>query len=129
MRYAWVAILFASCTATTQQLSMPDIDAAAVRPESSPPAQTARPKIVPYPGLEVGYVANGDGEIYFCRERFYCYFDGNWFRAETMKGPWDFVEMKYVPGDLFRARGHLPASLEQRERDDNPLIHLVGGSD
>ncbi len=103
---------FGGCASATQRLTMPDL-AAAEGGRASPPATSGvEPRLVPYPGLSVFYVANGDGEVYFCGERFYCYFDGEWFHATTMRGPWTFVEMKYVPGDVFRVRGHLPPALE-----------------
>ncbi len=104
---------FAGCASTSQRLTMPEL-AIVEEGRATPPRTSAvEPRLVPYPGLAVSYVENGDGDVYFCGERFYCYFDGEWFHAESMKGPWNFVEMKYVPGDLFRVRGHLPPALEQ----------------
>jgi hypothetical protein len=120
-------ILLAACASAPSRVSMPDIRPEAPAPEAAPPAQALVPRLVPYPGLDVSYVANGEGEVYFSRKAYFCFFDGNWFRAETMQGPWDFVEMKYVPGDLFRARGHLPLALERRARGERTLVELVGG--
>ena len=65
-------------------------------------------QLVPYPGLGVDFVANAEGEVYHYREVFYTYFDGNWFFAQRLRGPWKFIQMKYVPSDLFRVRGHRP---------------------
>lgn len=127
MRYLLAGLLVLAACATTSPSTMPDITVSEAAPEKAPPAQSGQARLVPYPGLDVAYVANGQGEVYHCRKRFYCFFDGSWFRADTLHGPWDFVEMKYVPSDLFRARGHLPPALEQSERDENPFVRLVGG--
>lgn len=127
MRFLWVLTLLAACASAPSRLTMPDIHPEAARPDAAPPAQAGAPRLVPYPGLDVSYVANGQGEVYFCRKHYYCWFDDNWFRADTLQGPWDFIEMKYVPGDLFRARGHLPVALERQARDERPLVELVGG--
>jgi len=102
-----------ACASTVQRITMPELAVVEEGRATPPKPCEAEPKLVPYPGLAVSYVANGDGDVYFCTERFYCYFDGEWFHAASMKGPWNFVEMKYVPGDLFRVRGHLPPALEQ----------------
>lgn len=82
-------------------------------PEETPEIRTEAPRAVPYPGLEVAYVANADGEVYLYRGSYYTYFDRHWFQASRIKGPWAYVEMKYVPSDLFRVRGHLPPALRR----------------
>ena len=35
-------------------------------------------------------------------------FNDSWFNARGLRGPWTFIEMKDVPGDLFRAHGRTP---------------------
>ncbi len=108
--------LVAACGATTPRLTIPEFTATERLPDTPPSTRVGTPKLVVYPGLDVSYVANSDGEIYFCRKRYFCYFSGNWFRAATLNGPWSYVEMKYVPSDLFRVRGHLPPALERQRR-------------
>jgi hypothetical protein len=127
VRYCFVVALLAACASGPSRVTMPDIEAAVAAPETAPPSQSVVPTLVPYPGIDVSYVANGEGEVYFCRRGFYCFFDGNWYRADGMSGPWDFVEMKYVPGDLYRARGHLPLALERQAREDGTFVELVAG--
>jgi len=93
-------------------LTIPERDLAAKPPKTMPKVRMVAPQLVAYPGLEVSYVANADGEIYHYRGVFYTYFDGNWFFAQQLRGPWTFIEMKYVLSDLFRVRGHRPPGLE-----------------
>lgn len=97
-----------ACGATMRPLTIPEQPLEARAPEQAPEAETVVPRFVAYPGLEVSYVSNAEGEVYHYRGVFYTYFDGNWFYAQRLRGPWKFVEMKYVPSDLFRVRGHHP---------------------
>ena len=111
-RYACLTlVLLGAACAVQKPVTMPDYEIAARTPERAPDPVTRVPRLVPYPGLDVSYVANADGEVYRYREVFYTYFDGNWFYAQRLSGPWVFIEMKYVPPDLFRVRGHLPPTL------------------
>ena len=93
-------------TAAPYRPPEPSIEAAA--PGTAPDIVVDAPRLVRYPGLEIDYVANGDGEIYHLEGRYYCYHDGHWFFSPTMSGDWRHVQMKYVPADLFRVRGRLP---------------------
>lgn len=105
--------LFLACAAcgTTMPFTIPEYRLAPVAPVKAPAVKTVAPQLVPYPGLEVSYVANADGDVYEYRGAFYTYFDGNWFCAQALRGPWTFIEMKYVPSDLYRVRGHKPSQL------------------
>ena len=120
MRVQQLSILFfglvAACGTTAPRLTIPEFTVTERLPDTPPSTRVGTPKLVVYPGLDVAYVANADGEIYFCRKRYFCYFSNNWFRAVTLSGPWSYVEMKYVPSDLFRVRGHLPPALERQGR-------------
>lgn len=104
---------------------MPDQPIEAAAPAETPDIDPVTPKLVPYPGLEVSYVANGDGDVYHLRGVFYTYFNGNWYFAKTMRGPWTYIQMKYVPSDIFRVRGHLPPSL-QGTRTRTRLLNIGG---
>ena len=108
--------LAAACGATAPRLTIPEFTATERLPDAPPSTRVGTPKLVVYPGLDVSYVANADGEVYFFRKRYFCYFSGNWFRAAALSGPWSYIEMKYVPSDLFRVRGHLPPALERQRR-------------
>jgi hypothetical protein len=90
---------------------MPDLRFDAPVPDAAPRRAAVTPQLVAYPGIEVSWVANADGETYHYRGIYYTFFDGNWFRARNLRGPWSFIEMKYVPSDLFRVRGHRPPTL------------------
>ncbi len=93
---------------------MPVREFKAPSPAVQPASTAVDPVLVPYPGNEVEYVSNTKSETYHYRGTYYTYFDDAWFRARNLRGPWKFVEMKYVPSDLFRVRGHVPPSVEQR---------------
>jgi len=71
-------------------------------------------RLVPYPGLEVAYVDGAGVECFHYRGVYYMFSKGNWFYARSLDGAWAYVEMKYVPPDLFRVRGHRPPQLEGR---------------
>ena len=108
-----VFLAFLGCAAcgTTMPFTMPEQRLAPDAPKKAPSVDPVAPHLVAYPGLEVSYVANVDGDVYCYRSVFYTYFDGNWFCAQALRGPWTFIEMKYVPSDLYRVRGHLPQQL------------------
>ncbi|MHC4848265.1 MAG: hypothetical protein ACYTEG_07410 [Planctomycetota bacterium] len=84
-------------------------------------AHTPAPMTIPdyEPELGVSYVANVEEETYRYHDRFYCFVDGRWFRADAMSGPWGRLSMKYVPVAIYRVRGHLPPALEKRARSEN----------
>jgi hypothetical protein len=103
-------ICLAAC-GSTMPFTMPEQRHTPPRPGRTPAVSEATPHLVAYPGIEVAYVANADGDVYQYRDLYYTYFDGSWFCAQALRGPWQFIEMKYVPTDLFRVRGHRPPSL------------------
>lgn len=110
-RLALAALLGCAACGTTMPFTIPEYRLTPPPPEKSPATPSVAPQLVVYPGLEVSYVANADGDVYHYRGVFYSYFDGNWFCAQALRGPWNFIEMKYVPSDLFRVRGHKPPQL------------------
>jgi len=107
------AVILLGCAAcsSTMPLTIPEHKLAPPPPVHAPDVRPVAPHLVSYPGLEVSYVANADGDVYHYRGLYYTYFDSNWFCAQALRGPWKFIEMKYVPCDLFRVRGQLPPSL------------------
>jgi hypothetical protein len=83
-------------------------------PAVSPVVHVRAARLVPYPGLEVAYVDGAGVECFHYRGVYYMFSKGNWFYARSLDGAWAYVEMKYVPPDLFRVRGHRPPQLEGR---------------
>ena len=110
-RLAYLGLLACAACGSTMPFTIPEYKAAPPVPGKSPATADVAPQLIAYPGLEVSYVSNTDGDVYHYRGVFYAYFDGNWFCAQALRGPWNFIEMKYVPSDLFRVRGHRPPSL------------------
>jgi len=112
IRLAVLAVLgcaLLACGATrTESISMPDESYAAASPPARPPGQSVEAKLVRFPGREVDYVANADRETFHFRRIYYTYYNHSWFYAESMRGPWRFVEMKYAPAELFAVRGTTP---------------------
>lgn len=107
----YLALLGCAACGSTMPFTMPETRLAPPPPVKAPAMNAVAPQLVPYPGLEVSYVANADGDVYHYRGVYYAFFDGSWFCAQALRGPWTFIEMKYVPSDLFRVRGHRPSSL------------------
>lgn len=105
------AITLAGC-ATVAPITIPEYQLSAPPPAEKPEVTTVAARLVSYPGLDVSFVANADGDVYRYRGVYYTYFDGNWFFAQNLRGPWTFIEMKYVPSDLFRVRGHRPPGVD-----------------
>jgi hypothetical protein len=110
-RLALLALLGCAACGTTMPFTIPEYKMAQAAPAKAPAATSVAPQLVPYPGLEVSYVSNTEGDVYQYRGVYYTLFDGNWFCAQALRGPWNFIEMKYVPSDLFRVRGHKPPQL------------------
>jgi hypothetical protein len=108
---AALALACAAC-GTSMPLTIPEYKLAPPAPRKTPEPRSVVPRLVPYAGLEVSYVANTEGDVYGYRGLYYTYFDGSWFCAQSLAGPWNFIEMKYVPSDLFRVRGHRPPSAQ-----------------
>jgi len=101
----------------------PDIEPSS--PESTPEISVSAPRLVRYPGVDVDYLVNGEGEVYHLGGRYYCFHEGHWFFAPTMRGDWRHVPMKYVPADLFRVRGRLPPGVT---RHNEPSVVPVSMS-
>ncbi|MHC4342728.1 MAG: hypothetical protein ACYSX0_21255 [Planctomycetota bacterium] len=121
----WTTVACVAACGSTSNGPIP-IPEAAVEPqlERTPRLESDRPRLVPYPGLEVSYVANVDREVYFFRGSFYCYAEERWFRSAVLDGSWAHVQMRYVPADLFRVRGHLPPGVR---RHNDVRVELVAG--
>lgn len=105
------AVLLCAACGSTMPFTIPEARLAPQAPAKAPDVQAVAPQLVAYPGLEVSYVANADGDVYCYRGVYYTFFDGSWFCAQALRGPWTFIEMKYVPTDLYRVRGHKPPQL------------------
>jgi hypothetical protein len=103
-----MVLALAACTSSAPTLTIPEYDLDTPAPAASPRVTTVAPRLVPYPDLDVSYVANADGEVLWHRGVFYTLFNDSWFHARGLRGPWTFIEMKDVPGDLFRAHGRKP---------------------
>ena len=106
-------LALASCGMTTPLREVPVYDVRAEQPARSPHVPVASAQLVPYPDLEVALVVNDEHEIYHCRGLFFCVEDGSWFYAHGLTGTWTFIETKYVPSSLFRARGHFPPGVDE----------------
>jgi hypothetical protein len=110
-RLGLIALLWCAACGTTMPFTMQEQRLAPPAPKKTPAVTDKTPHLVPYPGIQVSYVANADGDVYRYRDLYYTYFDGSWFCAQALRGPWNFIEMKYVPSDLFRVRGQRPPTL------------------
>jgi hypothetical protein len=106
-----LALVACAACGSTMPFTIPEARLAPEPPARLPVVNAVAPHLVAYPGLEVSYVANADGDVYHYRGVFYSFFDGSWFCAQALRGPWIYIEMKYVPSDLYRVRGHKPPQL------------------
>ncbi len=114
-RRAWLAAwLLAAACATPSSLSLREDEEAQPSPRTTPVVRSGPLRLVPYPGLEVSYVLGLDRECYHQSGVYYTFQGGNWFFARTPGDAWSYIEMKYVPPDLFRVLGNLPPQLEGR---------------
>jgi len=100
--------ILGGCSAPGPALMIRDYDLSVQPPAARPEVAPVVPRLVRYPGLDISYVANGEGDTYCCRGEFFTFFEGNWFMAKNMQGPWTFIQMKFVPSDCFRVLGQLP---------------------
>jgi len=101
-------LLFAACASTAPAFTIQEREPRRENPDAFPAPLEGDARLVDYPGSDVSYVANVPDEVYEYGGVYYCFLRGHWFRAYELKGPWIFTEMKDVPADLFRVRGHLP---------------------
>ncbi len=115
------ATLLGACGARTAAITIPDEGFDAEAPTRRPLAQSIHARLIPYPDLEIAYVANAADDTYHFRGIFYTYFDSSWFYARSLRGPWRFLEMKHAPSELFQVRGTRPASVGA------PKVRLVSG--
>jgi hypothetical protein len=71
----------------------------------APPVYTfdAPPRLVVVPGYpNVHYAPDVSVNFFSYGGRYYTYDDGNWFVARSNRGPWGYVERRYVPAPLLR---------------------------
>jgi len=108
-----LALPLAGCAMSPPLRAVPTYDVRAREPASTPAIPIAAAQLVPYPDLDVQLVVSEQAEIYHCRGLFFCIEDGRWFYAPGLTGTWNFIETKYVPPDLFRARGHFPPGVDE----------------
>lgn len=65
----------------------------------------APPRLVVVPGVPTVHYAPDVSVNYFTYgDRYYTYDGGNWFVADYDRGPWTYVERRYVPGPVL----HVP---------------------
>ncbi len=63
----------------------------------------APPRLVVVPGLPTVHYAPDVSVNYFAYgDAYYTYDNGNWFVAHDDRGPWSYVERRYVPGPVLR---------------------------
>jgi hypothetical protein len=103
-----LVLVLAACASSAPTLTIPEHDLKTPAPEVRPRASQVTPRLVPYPGLDVSFVANAEGEVLWHRGVFYTYFNGEWFYTRRLNGTWNFIQMKYVHSDVFRAHGRRP---------------------
>lgn len=62
------------------------------------------PQVAPIEGTHLVYVTNTESDIFVDTgaEDHYVLFSGRWFRAKSMKGPWEFVPGGELPADFAR---------------------------
>ena len=104
----FVAALFAVGCGTSREVSIAEPPERSVRPDATPVGFSIVPDLVPYPDSDVSYVANADAPCYRLHDTYYRIVDGHWFYARMLLGPWEHVEMKYVPVEVFRVCGAVP---------------------
>lgn len=101
-------LVLAACASTAPPLTIPEHDLNAPAPSVRPQSSGVTPRLVPYADLDVSLVANAEGEVLWHRGVFYTYFNDEWFYTRRLNGQWNFIQMKHVHSDLFRARGRRP---------------------
>jgi hypothetical protein len=63
----------------------------------------APPRLVVVPGVPAVHYAPDVAVNYFSYgDRYYTYESGNWFVAHADRGPWTYVERRYVPAPILR---------------------------
>ena len=114
-----VWLVTAACT-TTSPLSLPEPPEVEASPPAPVAARSGTLRRVPYPGLEVSYVIGLGRECYVVRDVYYTFAGGHWFYARAAGDAWSYVEMKYVPPDLFRVLGNRPPEMDGRAPPSPP---------
>jgi hypothetical protein len=57
----------------------------------------SQPDVVLIPGTDVYYVDNADYDLYRYGDFWYYYYDGGWYRADDIDGPFYFISYTTVP--------------------------------
>lgn len=61
------------------------------------------PRLVVVPGVpHVEYAPDVSENFFVYGGRYYTYYDGGWFVADGGRGPWTYVERRYVPAPILR---------------------------
>ncbi|MEE8107271.1 MAG: hypothetical protein V3T86_17180 [Planctomycetota bacterium] len=115
------AALLGAC-ASRKALTMPEPVTLASAPKVVPAGHVMVPHLVAYPDSDVSCVTNAGRHCYVLKGTYYRFLGGNWFYATLLAGPWTFIEMKYVPEDIFRVHGQLPPGVDSIEERDLPGI-------
>ncbi len=63
----------------------------------APPPVTVAPALAPIAGSPVVYVANWHEDIFVFESRWYRPYDGLWYRAASVRGPWMAISPSFVP--------------------------------
>jgi hypothetical protein len=121
-----LTLTFATCLlgacANKKPLTMPEPAILVEAPKVVPVGHIMVPQLVPYPESEVSCVTNAGRNCYALKGTYYRFLRGNWFYATLLAGPWNFVEMKYVPQEIFQVHGQLPPGIDSVPERDLPGI-------
>jgi hypothetical protein len=60
-----------------------------------------QPTVVRIPGRGVYYVQDSDNDVYRYGNNWYLNYNGDWYRADSYRGPWIFVGYRSVPRDIY----------------------------
>ena len=62
---------------------------------------TDMPNMMRVPGRGVYYVQDSDYDVYRTGNYWYMNYNGDWYRADSYRGPWMFVGFRSVPRDVY----------------------------
>ncbi|MBW7984476.1 hypothetical protein [Enterobacillus tribolii] len=71
------------------------------------------PQFMPIAGTRLSYVANTASDVFIDdaeNNAWYALISGRWFRAETTKGPWQYVDGAKLPADFAKIPSDSPKS-------------------
>jgi len=73
----------------------------------------SQPDVMVIPGTEVYYVENADYDLYRYGDYWYYFYDGGWYRADDLDGPFYFISYTSVPYSIR----YVPVSYRHHWRD------------